>query len=339
MSYHDALNYLAERTSVVELYDRLGGRVAVCPEWNGRILTSTFGGLEGNSFGCINTQAIDTGDSENFGGEDQWTISPLAISFAVESTKENNVVLRRTLRMADANGKPAEFYLMRSISLLGRQKIGTLFGDTVADALKQDDVSVVAFRSKNTVMSQEKACLASRQRGMFNAYPHTFIIISTPPEGFLTEPLQVDIDYLGGAPHGRIRRLLSGDSSRAQLIRADGHGWCQATIPFSAAPPIFGAVELRFGVLTLLMFDVPDGMAKDEDVIRICNHGRPQRDRWGWATYYEINSFSATREFLPGSSLSLFQYVLHISADNEILDRIVREIFDVSLKEFPKDVR
>jgi len=333
MSYNDALNYLVKKTPVVELYDQLGGRVAVCPEWNGRVMTSTCDGLDGNSFGYVNVQAIDAENFENFGGEDLWTISPLDLSLTIENIKENKTLLQRTLRMADANGQSVEFHLSRSISLLSRQRMGTLFGDAIADALKQEDVSVVAFRTENTVRSQEKACVASRQRGMFNACPHTFIVISTPPENFLSKPPTIDIDYLGGSPHGRIRHIAD-----ALLFRADGRGRCRATIPFSAVPPLFGAVELRSGTLTLWMFDVPEE-SEEKNIIRIYNHGHPHTGGLDWATYYEMNSFSAARELLPEHALSYCQCTLHLNAGNDILGGLVRQIFDVSLDSFPKDVR
>ena len=354
MSYHDALNYLAKKTSVVELYDQLGGRVAICPEWNGRVLTSTYDGLDGNSFGCINVQAIETEDFEDFGGEDQWTISPLDIAYSVENITEHNASLCRTIRMADANGKLAELNLSRTVSLLNRQNMGALFGDALVDALTQEDVSVVAFRTKNTIRSTEKVCVASRQRGMFNACPHTFVIVSTPPDNLpdslMASPLPVDIDYLGGSPHGRIRHI-----SGALLIRVDGHSRCQATMPFSAAPPIFGAIELRFGTLTLWTFDIPrvseerkrtresveeEGAdAEEGDIIRIYNHGRPHTAGVDWTTYYEMNCFSVARELLPENSFTFRQCTLHINAGNDILGNLVQQIFDVSLDNFPKDVR
>ena len=331
MSYHDALNYLAQKTSVIELCDQWGGRIAVCPDWNGRVLTSTCDGLDGESFGCVNTKAIETDRYEFFGGEDQWTISPLIHSFAVESLKENKAVLQRTLPMNDANGTHVEFRLSRFISLLSRQKIRTQFGDTVADALEQDNVSVVGFYTENTVQSQEKAWVASRLRGMFNASPHTYVIVSTPlPEDdFESESFPVTIDYLGGAPHNRMRHL-----SQALLIRADGHGQCQATIPYSALPPIFGAVELRYGTLTLWMFDSPGD--PDEDAIRIYNSGRSPFNKLDWNTYYEINCFSEAQKLLPEHSFVYGQCTLHLNTDNSTLDHLVRHLFNVTLEEIAR---
>ena len=326
MSYHDALNYLAQKTLVIELYDQLGGRVAVCPEWNGRVLTSTNGGLEGDSFGYLNVQAIDTGRFEDFGGEDRWTLSPLIYSFSIESLKENKTVLQRTFRMADANGTPIEFHLLRSISLLNRQKIKTLFGDAVATSLEQNDVSVVGFRSENTVSSQERACVASRLRGMFNASPNRVVLFSAPSDQFVTQQFPMDIDYLGSAPHGRIRHI-----QQTLLVRADGRGQCQITVPFPASPPVFGAVELRFGTLTLWTFDLPND--SEDDTIRIYNSGHSHKEELDWSAYYEINCFSAAQELLPENSLTYFQSILHLNAENDVLDNLAQQIFGVSLEE------
>ena len=331
MSYHDALNYLVQKTSVIELYDQLGGRVAVCPDWNGRVLTSTNGGLEGDSFGFVNVRAIETECYEDFGGEDQWTISPLIYSYSVESIKENCAVLQRSLQMADANGMPVELQLMRTISMLSRHQAGTMFGDAVADSLKQSDLSAVGFYTENTVRSQERANIASRKRGMFNASPHTVVIVSEPPVNFTPEPFSVDIDYLGGAPHGRIRHL-----SKALLIRADGQKRCQVTMPFSAAPPIFGAVEFRSGTLTLWTFDVPNGFPEENDVIRIYNPGQDHGKESDWAAYYEMNCFSAAHELEPERPLTYCQCTLHLNADNAVLGNIIGEIFGVSLEDISR---
>jgi hypothetical protein len=326
MSYHDALNYLNRKTSVIELYDQLGGRVAVCPEWNGRVQTSTNGGLDGDSFGSINVRAIDTERYENFGGEDQWMLSPLIYSFAVESIKANRAVLQRTLQTADANGKSGEFHLTRSISLLNRYQAGEMFGDAVTEALKRGDVSVVGFSTENIVRTQEPACVASRLRGMFNASPHTAVIVPAPPVSFAPEPFTVDVDYLGGSPHGRIRYL-----SKTLLIRADGQRRCQVTMPYSTSPPIFGAIERRLGTLTLWTFDLPNDYPEENDVLRVYNPGRSQGGELDWTTCYEINCFSAARELQPEHSLTYWQCTLHLNADNAVLGNIIRQIFGVSL--------
>ena len=216
--------------------------------------------------------------------------------------------------------------------MLNRQKIGTLFGDFLAESLEQENVSVVCFHTENTVRAKETAWVASRQRGMFNASPHRCIIVSTPPEDdFEPEPFPVDIDYLGGSPHSRIRYL-----PQALLIRADGDGRCRATIPFSHSPPILGALELRLGTLTLWTFDLPEDSG--DDIVRIYNSGRSHGRTLDWATYYEINCFSAAQKLQTEQPLTYCQGTLHLHADKETLRTIIWQIFDVSLDDISRKI-
>ncbi len=83
MSYRNAFSYLTSKTRVLELSNQFGGRVAVCPEWNGRVMTSTCDGLDGGSFGLVNVALIDAAEAAKdktsfnfYGGEDQLTLSP-----------------------------------------------------------------------------------------------------------------------------------------------------------------------------------------------------------------------------------------------------------------------
>ena len=120
-------------------------------------------------------------------------------------------------------------------------------------------------------------------------------------------------------------------------MRADGLGRCQTTVPFSAAPPILGAVELRSGTMTFWMFDLPGDA--DEDEIRIYNSDRAHYDGLSWAGYYEINSFSAAQKLQPENPIAYSQYTLHIVVDKMTLGNLISLIFDLSLEEFPQDAR
>ena len=61
MSYGEARAFLAKHTKLIELTNDAGARVAVAPEWQGRVMTSTCGGPEGPSFGFINRDFIEAG--------------------------------------------------------------------------------------------------------------------------------------------------------------------------------------------------------------------------------------------------------------------------------------
>ncbi len=64
MSYGEAREFLAKHTSLIELTNDAGARVAIAPAWQGRVMTSTCGGLEGPSFGFVNREFIEAGRSD-----------------------------------------------------------------------------------------------------------------------------------------------------------------------------------------------------------------------------------------------------------------------------------
>src|SRR6266581_844212 len=64
MTYGQARDFLTKHTKVLELSNEDGGRVAICPEYQGRVMTSTCGGLDGKSFGWINRTFIEKGSKD-----------------------------------------------------------------------------------------------------------------------------------------------------------------------------------------------------------------------------------------------------------------------------------
>ena len=61
MSYGEARAFLAKHTNLIELSNDAGTRVAVAPQWQGRVMTSTCAGLDGPSFGFLNRDYIEAG--------------------------------------------------------------------------------------------------------------------------------------------------------------------------------------------------------------------------------------------------------------------------------------
>ena len=80
MSYGEACQFLSQHTTLLELSDSHGARVAICPEWQGRVMTSTCDGPAGPSFGFINREFIEAGQPNphfnNYGAEDRLWLSP-----------------------------------------------------------------------------------------------------------------------------------------------------------------------------------------------------------------------------------------------------------------------
>ena len=80
MSYGEVRDFLAKHTKVIELKDESGGVVAITPEYQGRVMTSSCDGEKGTSFGFINSDYIKEGKIDkhfnNYGGEERLWLSP-----------------------------------------------------------------------------------------------------------------------------------------------------------------------------------------------------------------------------------------------------------------------
>ena len=94
MSYGEARDFLAKHARLVELRGDAGARVAVVPEWQGRVMTSTCGGSAGPNFGFVNREFIEAGKPDsrfnNFGGEERMWLCPRADRSAFGSGPASN---------------------------------------------------------------------------------------------------------------------------------------------------------------------------------------------------------------------------------------------------------
>jgi len=79
-SFGEAVDFLEQHTNVVVLDDHSGAQVAVLPEMQGRVMTSTLDGGAGVSIGWINRELIASGDTlqhmNPYGGDDRFWIGP-----------------------------------------------------------------------------------------------------------------------------------------------------------------------------------------------------------------------------------------------------------------------
>src|SRR5476649_1800028 len=79
-NYGAVRDFLVAHTNVVELTGENGERVAICPEYQGRVMTSTTEDVDGRSLGWVNRSFIEKGEKDphfnNYGGEDRLWLAP-----------------------------------------------------------------------------------------------------------------------------------------------------------------------------------------------------------------------------------------------------------------------
>ncbi|HUT11421.1 MAG TPA: DUF6786 family protein [Thermoguttaceae bacterium] len=293
MSYREVRDFLGRHTNVVELADDRGARVAVCPGWVGRVMTSTCGGPEGPSFGFVNRPFIEAGKTDprfnNYGGEERFWLSPEGGQFSlwfkpgVEQTlanwftapalnegvwnvapKTDDATCRMATNMKLQNASAADFDLdvVREVRLAGGEQLGDWLGDAPAAIIGQDGVEMVAYETVNRITNRsapmtEKGGLVSIWiLGMMNAGPETVVIVPYRPGDDAQLGPVVKSDYFGPIPSERLKI-----TPEAILFAADGNYRSKIGTSQHRARDVTGSIDFAAGVLTLVQFTMPDDPA------------------------------------------------------------------------------
>lgn len=288
-NYGAVRDFLVAHTNVIELTGENGERVAICPDYQGRIMTSTTGDLQGRSLGWVNTEFIEKGETDkhfnNYGGEDRlWLgpeggpfslwfapgadqtlanwITPPALNegaFKVVSSKEDpHYEMTRQVQFQNSAKTRFDLEVTREIRLQKAHHFGKLFGAEAQSALAAGRLKMVGFQSINTIsnrgepMTFEKGLVSIWSLGQFPAGPRTYVIIPYKDgEADKLGPV-VNSDYFGRVPSERLRF-----SSQAVWFVADGKFRSKIGLPQSRVKPIAGSIDMQRGVLTLVHFTMP----------------------------------------------------------------------------------
>ena len=293
-NYGAVRDFLVNHTNVVELTGEHGERVAICPEYQGRVMTSTCGDLQGRSFGWVNQAFIEKGEKDphfnNFGGEDRlWLgpeggpnslwfapgadqklaawITPPALNegaFKIASEKDEPYY-RLTRQMQFQNAAKTQFNLevAREIHLQKTHHFGKLFGSEAQSTLESSKLKMVGFQTINTItnrgpaMTREKGLVAIWSLGQFPSGPRTYIVLPYKPGHEVDLGPVVKADYFGRVPPERVRI-----SSEAIFFLGDGKYRSKIGVSQTRAKPVAGSIDLQNGVLTLVHFTMPSDPTK-----------------------------------------------------------------------------
>lgn len=294
MTYREDREFLDRNTTLIELSNDEGARVAVCPEWQGRVMTSTCGGLKGPSFGFINRRFIDEGRSDpkmnNYGGEERMWLSPEGGQFSLwfkpdaEQTFENwftppalneaawevastpndpDCLMATSMRLSNASATEFELDVTRNVRLLGADDLRELFGEAAAKVLGTHGVRAVAYESVNQITNQGEAMTEPRGLvsiwilGMLRAGPDTVVIVPYKPGPDEELGPAVKSDYFGPVPPERLRV-----TAEVVLLLADGGYRAKIGTSQRRARNVLGSVDFSEGVLSVVHFSMPKDPGK-----------------------------------------------------------------------------
>jgi len=295
MSYGEAKQFLERHTKVVELADG-DAHVAVCPEWQGRVMTSTCGGPGGSSFGFIHREFIESGRPDahfnNYGGEDRLWLSPEGGQFSLwfapgaEQNLDNwftapamnegafkirgepsgrSCRMGRRMKLQNASATQFKLGVTREVRLLDVDDLAESFGRPAAELVAVPAVKKVGYETVNAItnrgepMSKEKGLVSIWMLGMMNAAAETVVIVPYKQGDESELGPVVKSDYFGEVPAERLKI-----TPEAILFRGDGEFRSKIGTSERRAKNVLGSIDFGSGTLTLVHFTMPDDPDKHD---------------------------------------------------------------------------
>lgn len=286
--FKDDLAFLEAHSKVVVLGGPGGqAQVAVNPDIQGRVMTSTAAGLEELSFGWIGREALASGVNNphmnSFGGEDRFWLGPEGGQFSVFFKKgdpfdlahwwtppavneggfdvvaqeADRIHLRKTIRLENYSGTAFDLTVDRAVRLLGAAEVAAL-GVPVPAGVK-----MVAYASDNRITNtgaaawtRDTGLLSIWILGMFNPSPKTTIVI--PFRSGTEDELgpAVNDAYFGEVPADR---LVIDEARGVLFFSGDGKFRSKIGISPQRVKPFAGSYDAANGVLTVVHLTVPEG--------------------------------------------------------------------------------
>jgi hypothetical protein len=371
--FKDDISFLKQHTKVVILSgkDKLS-QVAVNPDLQGRIMTSTAAGSDGLSFGWINRELIASGQNNPhinaFGGEDRFWLGPEGGQFSiffkedvpfdlehwftpppinegaydVVAQEEGRIHFRKSMHLMNYSNTEFDLEVNRVVKLLDKQEVSSL-GIAVPKGVK-----MVAFQSENKITNtgvnawiKDTGLLSIWILGMFNPSPTTMVIIPFKPSPNTELGPIVNDAYFGKVPADRL--IIKEDML---FFKGDGKHRSKIGISPKRVKPFFGSYDAANHVLTIVHLTLPEN-AKDYvnsmwqiqdnpfggDAVNSYNDGPAAPGAKPLGPFYELESSSPAAALQPGETLGHVHTTIHFQGDEKALNKIARQILGVEISE------
>lgn len=338
-----------------------GARILVSPDLQGRVLTSTFDGADGESLGYFNHSRVASKKiqphSQGYGGEDRFWIGPQGGQytiffhpgdpfdfdhwftpkgidrepFKVISTTDTSISLRQEMTAVNYSGFPFQLKINRKISLISRAGAKAYLGLTALDST----LKYVGFQSENALINAGTIPW-TKETGLLSIW-----ILGQFPAG-----ATIVIPFAGGRDQKVYNEYFKGLTPplTGQQVKVDqnviyyngnGHEIGKIGLQRQYVRPFFGSYNSHTQVLTIIQyaFDQADTAYVNSlwkrqqhpysgDVINAYNDGPLDTTARFAPTFYELESSSPARQLQPGEHLSHYHRTFHFKGDEQQLNKI-----------------
>lgn len=371
------LNFLRKHyDNLIVLKNEEAGLI-ISPALQGRVMTSTLGGMNGHSFGWINYEHIAAGKMNNqfnpTGGEERFWLGPEGGQFSLyfdakqEFTFENwrvpseidtepfdltgsdsiQASFKKNMKLTNYSGTVFNLEVKRTIRLLDETIMVSVLGIDVPR-----DVAWVGFESENAITNTGENNW-DKTTGMPSVWilsmlisgDETWVIVPFVPGDEQVLGKIVTDDYFGKVPSDR---LIVKDS--VLFFRADGKKRGKIGLSPQRSLPVAGSYDSKNGVLTIAQYTEPEDKTdyvnslweiQEEpfagDAFNSYNDG-PLEDGSQLGPFYELESSSPAAALNPGQTLVHFHRTFHFAGHPAALNEIMKALLHTSIQEVEADL-
>jgi hypothetical protein len=369
-SFGDDVAFLKEHTDAFVLA-KGESRAAVVPAYQGRVMTSTWGGDGGLSLGWVNRKLIASGTFERhinvFGGEDRFWLGPEGGQFAVffapgteftlddwftpapidtepyklVSKHEDRALFRHDFALTNKSGTPFQVGVEREVCLLDRAVATDTVGMPIANG-----VSVVAYETRNCVTNtgdsawkKETGLLSIWILGMYNPSDRTTVVIPIRAGADAELGYKVNDTYFGKIP---AERLVVKDD--ILFFKGDGKQRGKLGVTPQRSKGVVGSYDAANRVLTVVWFNQPKEhvgyvnnmweLQKEPysgDAIMSYNDGPLGPGLPPLGPFYELETSSPALALYPNESYTHVHRTIHLQGTEADLNGIAKKVFGVGL--------
>lgn len=363
-SFADDLAFLKQNGPVHVLASKGGGRVALSPKYQGRVMTSAVA-EDGRSCGWIHRAFIasrETGTQfDNFGGEDRLWLGPEGGQFGIYFARgapfsfeawqvphamqegawdmpvatPTKAVFKRSMHVTNWSGTSFDVDVERTVQI-------------VEPKTTAKDVSVVAFESVNKITNAGKAAW-KRDTGLLSIW--ILAMYAPAADGRAILPFRVDAPkgtpivndaYFGKVPEDRLS--VHADKGFLTFV-VDGTYRSKIGLGPRRAKNVLGSYSEGAKLLTIVEYEPPPSPAKPYvnsmwekqkepyggDVVNSYNDGPPAPGKPPLGGFYELETSSAAAELAPKQSLVHTHRTYHFVGERDALEPIAKAMLGVSL--------
>ncbi|MDW7692791.1 DUF6786 family protein [Flammeovirgaceae bacterium SG7u.111] len=351
------------------LLKRGNAMLAVVPDYQGRVMTSSAQGMEGMSFGWINYELIASGKTlpqiNPVGGEERFWLGPEGGQFAIffknkkgfemkdwvtpaaldtesfdlVSSTDSTAFFSKEMKLENYSGYTFNIKAERAVSVLTEEEVEKLIGISLGNGLES-----IGYRTENEIENtgkeawkKETGLLSIWLLGMFNPGEETTVVIPIKPTDSIQNFLKDD--YFGKVPSDRLSV-----TDKAIFFKGDGEMRGKIGIRPEIATPFLGSYDAANNVLTIIHFSLGEDTdyvnslweLQDEpymgDAVNSYNDGANGEGNI-LGPFYEIESSSPAKELAVGEKLKHTQETIHIVGSPVELDPIAKAVFGVGIEE------